>query len=330
MIRMLRENSERDVTIIGVDSRNEAIGRFMTDRFYQVPPAHSPDYIPTMLEIAKTESPDVLLPQSSYEVPELARHKDEFERLGIPVLVSDPEPIDRCVDKARMYQVLEDVDIPKPRVLHPKTLDEFVEGAQLLGYPEAAVCFKPPVSKGGRGFRILSEHVDEADLLLNERPNNLFMTLKHFVDIFSRASEFPRLLLMEYVEGREFTVDVLADAGEILLGMTKTRDAINTGLAMSFLTVSRPDLERYAKRILQAIPLTYFANIQFKGDMLLEINPRVSTFVYQDDLILPYLGIKYALHEVDRAELNALHGRIDYTRRTIRYYDQVFWNEEAR
>jgi len=121
-------------------------------------------------------------------------------------------------------------------------------------------------------------------------------------------------------------MDALVHKGEILLGMVKTRDAINTGLAMSFKTVDRPDLEKYAARILRKIPLDFFVNIQFKDDKLLEINPRVSTFVYQDNLILPYLGIKWALGEIDRGELEKLTDRIDYTRRTIRYYDQVFWN----
>jgi len=328
MIGMLRKNGERKIDIVGVDMRNDAIGRFMADEFYQVPPASSDNYIPAMLEIVKKESPDLLFPQSSYEVFPLSRHKDEFERLDVPVLVSEPWPIEQCIDKAQMYRILENVDVPVPRLLYPSDLEEFVDGAEELGYPDKDVCFKPYVSKGARGFRILSGSIDEADLLLHERPNNLYMTLDNFVRVFEGAEDFPRLLLMEYVEGREFTVDALVHKGEILLGMVKTRDAINTGLAMSFKTVARPDLEIYSARILREIPLDFFVNIQFKDDKLLEINPRVSTFVYQDNLILPYLGIKWALGEIDRDELTKLADRIDYTCRTIRYYDQVFWNEQ--
>jgi carbamoyl-phosphate synthase large subunit len=327
MISMLRKNGERKINIVGVDMRNDAIGRFMADEFYQVPPASSEDYVPTMLEIVKKESPDLLFPQSSYEVLPLSRHKDEFEELGAPVLVSEPGPIKQCVDKAQMYRALENADVPVPRILYPESLKEFIDGAKQLDYPNKDVCFKPYVSKGARGFRILSEHIDEADILLHERPNNLYMTLDSFVRIFEGANEFPRLLLMEYVKGREFTVDALVDQGEILLGTVKTRDAINTGLAMSFRTVDRPDLEKYSALILRKIPLDFFVNIQFKDDKLLEINPRVSTFVYQDDLILPYLGIKWALQEIDRSTLKKLTNQIDYTRRTIRYYDQAFWNE---
>ena len=40
------------------------------------------------------------------------------------------------------------------------TDSEFVAGAEELGYPGVPVCFKPPVAKGSRGFRILSAEVD--------------------------------------------------------------------------------------------------------------------------------------------------------------------------
>jgi carbamoyl-phosphate synthase large subunit len=324
---MLRANGERDLHIVGVDMRNEAIGRFLADSFHQVPPAHSEDYIPAMLRLVRNESPDVLFPQSSYEVPRLASHKRDFQELGISVMVSDSGPIDCCVDKAVMYQKLGDADVPAPRVLYPESLREFISGVERLGYPEVDVCFKPHVSKGGRGFRILSERIDEAKTLLHERPNNLYMTLASFERIFKSVPSFPRLLLMEYVSGEEYTVDALVHKGDILLGMVKSREAINTGLAMRFRTVSRPDLMEYAKRILARIPLDYFVNIQFKGEKLLEVNPRVSTCIYQSDLNLPYLGIKWALGEIDREGLADYQGKVDHGRRSIRYYDQVFWTE---
>jgi len=326
LIRMLRANGEREIDIVGVDMREDAIGRFLANEFHQVPPASSDDYIPAMLDLVDRERPDVVLPQSSYEVPRLARHRDEFENRGVRLLVSSPQPVDSCVDKALMYRKVAGLDVPIPRTLYPESLQEFIDGAKALGYPDCDVCFKPYVSKGGRGFRILSEHVDEADLLLYERPNNLYMTLESFVRTFESVPQFPDLLLMEFVPGGEFTVDAVVDTGEILLGMVKTRDEIKTGLAMSFRTVRRPDLLEYTERILREIPLDYLVNVQFKGDKLLEINPRVSTFVYQPDLILPYLAIKWALGELDHARLREMTRRIDYTRRTIRYYDQVFWS----
>ena len=59
---------------------------------------------------------------------------------------------------------------------------------------------------------------------------------------------------------------------------------------------------------------------------MIEINPRISTVVYQDDLNLPYLGIKRALGEVSDEELGALAGRVRPGRTALRYFDQLEWD----
>jgi hypothetical protein len=56
---------------------------------------------------------------------------------------------------------------------------------------------------------------------------------------------------------------------------------------------------------------------------VIEINPRISTIVYQDDLNLPYLGVKRALGEISDDELAALRSRIQPGRTSLRYFDQV-------
>ncbi len=215
----------------------------------------------------------------------------------------------------------------KANPLKRSDLDEFVAACERLGYPDRHVCFKPPVSKGSRGFRILRPDVDRAAIILRERPNSVVMTLDEAIAAFRDLRPFPRLLVMEYVEGPEHTVDALAARGEILLHQTKTREAIDTGLAMAFRTVARPDLVGFAREACRALGLDWFVNLQFKGDRLLEINPRVSTFVYQEDFILPYLGIKYALGELDDESLAAAQARVRTSRRTLHYHEQLFWDE---
>ncbi|HZB22788.1 MAG TPA: hypothetical protein VE444_02990, partial [Gaiellaceae bacterium] len=66
---------------------------------------------------------------------------------------------------------------------------------------------------------------------------------------------------------------------------------------------------------------------QLVGEHVIEINPRISTIVYQDDLNLPYLGVKHALGEIGDEELAAHAGRVRPTRRALRYFDQVEWDE---
>ena len=56
---------------------------------------------------------------------------------------------------------------------------------------------------------------------------------------------------------------------------------------------------------------------------MIEINPRISTIVYQDDLNLPYLGVKRAIGEISDDELRALAPRIRPGRTALRYFDQL-------
>ncbi|MCK5605350.1 ATP-grasp domain-containing protein, partial [Candidatus Pacearchaeota archaeon] len=80
------------------------------------------------------------------------------------------------------------------------------------------------------------------------------------------------------------------------------------------------------QKILNKIPLDYCVNVQTKGGKLLEINPRVSTFVYQEDLILPYLAIKLLLNEITEDELRSYQSKVRIGWKSVRYYDQVFFS----
>lgn len=324
LIRMLKNNGEREIEIIGTDMREEAIGRFLTDDFYKVPPGRSENYIEAMLSIVEKEKPDILFPESSYEVYPIALNKKKFEGLGTKVLVSEPEPIKTCIDKHLMYETLKG-HVELPEYYLPKNIDEFLNYAKKLGYPQKKICFKPPISKGSRGFRIIKDDMDKAELLLKHTHSNKYITMDDFMNIFKKIEPFPQLLLMEFLEGKEYTIDALVKSGKILFSEVKTREDVDTGLAMYFIKRNMPELVEYSQKILSEIPLDYCINIQTKGGKLLEINPRVSTFVYQEDLIPPYLAIKLILEEVTEKKLIALQAKVRDGWKSVRYYDQVFF-----
>lgn len=327
LIRMLKANGERDIAIHGVDMRRDAVGRFMCDGFDLVPAGSSPDYIATLAAIVQKVRPDVLFVQSSHEIEVIAEHRDTFEALGTRVLADGVDGIRIASDKAHMHAACQEIPVPQPELLMPETLDEFSAGARQLGYPEVPVCFKPPVAKGSRGFRILSAHVDRVHDLLHERPINRYMTLADFEDLFRDVRPFPRLMLMEYVDEPEITVDLFAQKGEILLHQVRTREQVLTGLAMAFKTIDRSELVDLTRKVVRSLALDYFQSVQWIGGRLLEINPRVSTFVYQEDFIIPYLGIKHALGELDAEGAALAQSKVRLSRRSVRYYDQVFWDE---
>ena len=269
------------------------------------------------------EGAHCVLPQSSFDLEGLAAHRNAFP---VPVLVSKPDAIFRSNDKAETYAFLHRLGLPAPAFRRVNGAGEVEAAARDLGYPDVPVCFKPVFSSGSRGFRILDPTVDRAHQLLNERPGSVAMRLEEAVELLP-AEGGPDLLVMELATGGERTIDGIADGERILLGHPKTREAMRAGLAMYFVTLEDDALMEVAERIVAELEIEHFFNIQLVGDYVIEINPRISTIVYQDDLNIPYLGVKRALGEISAAELVALRSRIRPGRTALRYFDQLEWDD---
>jgi carbamoyl-phosphate synthase large subunit len=323
LLHALRENGEREIRLVGCDMSERAIGRFLCDAFAIVPPGAGPEFAPAVLELCRRERVDAVLPQSSHDLAGLAAARNEFE---IPVLVSSPETIRRANDKAACYGLLDEIGVRAPAWRRVTGRDAFAAAAEELGYPGRPVCFKPVYGSGSRGFRVLDATLDRAHQLLRDRPGQLAMRLEEVAELLPAAGG-EQLLVMELARGAERTVDGIASGGRIALGHAKTREAVRAGLAMFFRTLDDPLLMEDSAKIVAALAIEHFFNIQLVGDCVIEVNPRISTIVYQEDLNLPYLGVKHALGEVSADELASYSARIRPSRRALRYFDQVEWDE---
>jgi carbamoyl-phosphate synthase large subunit len=326
LLRALRMNGERGVRIIGIDMSPQAIGRHFCDRFFVVPPGSDPGFPDAVLNIVRRENVDAVLPQSSFDLQALAEAKERFA--GTTVLVSSPRTIRRANDKAETYALLQHLGLQAPAWRKVAGGRALALAAEELGYPERPVCFKPVSSSGSRGFRVLDATVDRMKQLIEDRPGNLALRLKDVLEVLPEEGG-PDLLVMELAQGRERTIDGIARSGQVVLGHAKTREAMRAGLAMYFQTLNDHWLLEVAQRIVAEFGIEHFFNIQLVGDYVIEINPRISTIVYQDDLNIPYLGIKNALGEVTREELAQLVAQVRPTRRALRYFDQVEWDETS-
>jgi carbamoylphosphate synthase large subunit len=322
LLRSLRENGERQVRLVGTDMSERSIGRQLCDAFHVVPAGSDPGFADAIRAIVEQESVDAVLPQSSFDLAGLAEHRDSFP---VPVLVSRPDTIRRSNDKAETYALLHRLGLPAPAFRRVQGAAAVAEAARELGYPERPVCFKPVFSSGSRGFRILDPTVDRAHQLLHERPGSVAMRLEEAVELLP-VEGGPDLLVMELATGGERTIDGIADGERVLLGHPKTREAMRAGLAMYFVTLDDPGLMELADRIVSEFAIEHFFNIQLVGEHVIEINPRISTIVYQEDLNLPYLGVKHALGELSAEELAALRSRVRPGRTALRFFDQVEWD----
>ncbi len=324
LLHALRENGEREVRLVGTDMSERSVGRHLCDAFHVVPAGSAPDFADAMLEVCRQEGVDAVLPQSSFDLEGLAGARERFE--GIAVLVSAPETIRRANDKAETYALLDRIGVRGPAWRRVTGGEALAEAARELGYPGDDVSMKPVFSSGSRGFRIISASADRREQLLTNRPGVAeAIRLEDLVELLGDDQE-TELLVMELARGKERTIDGIAEGGRILLGHPKTREAMRAGLAMYFETLDDPELMDVAGRIVAELGIDHFFNIQLVGEHVIEINPRISTIVYQEDLNLPYLGVKHALGEIGADELAAYASRIRPTRRALRYFDQVEWD----
>jgi len=323
LLRGLRENGEREVRLVGTDMSERSIGRHLCDAFHIVPAGSDPGFADAILEIVEREHVDVVLPQSSFDLAGLSAERGRFP---VPVLVSSPETIHRSNDKAETYSLLQRIGVPTVEFFRVAGAHQVAEAAAALGYPDNPVCFKPVFSSGSRGFRILDPTVDRAHQLLHERPGSVAMRLEEALELLPDHGG-TELLVMELAEGGERTIDGIADGSHVVLGHPKTREAMRAGLAMYFVTLEDAELMEIADRIVRELAIEWFFNIQLVGDRVIEINPRISTIVYQEDLNLPWLGVKRALGELSDDELAALRTRVRPGRTALRYFDQVEWDD---
>ena len=323
LLRALRENGEREVRLVGTDMSERAVGRHLCDAFHLVPAGSSPEFPTAMREVAEREVADAILPQSSFDLEGLAGAVDRFD--GVGVLVSPLDAIRRSNDKAESYALLHRLGLPAPAFRRVRGAREVEAAARELGYPEQPVCFKPVFSSGSRGFRVLDPTVDRAHQLLHERPGSVAMRLEEALELLPDEGG-TELLVMELATGGERTIDGIANGSEVVLGHPKTRESMRAGLAMYFVTLEDPALMELANAIVAELGIEHFFNIQLVGEQVIEINPRISTIVYQEDLNLPYLGVRRALGEISDDELRALAPRVRPGRTALRYFDQLEWD----
>jgi carbamoyl-phosphate synthase large subunit len=326
LLRALRANGERDVRLVGTDMSSQAVGRHLCDGFELVPRGSDPGFADAVLDLARREGAAAVLPQSSFDLPGLAAARERFAAEGVAVLVASLEAVHRANDKAESYAMLDAIGVRGPAWRRVAGAEAVTQAARELGYPERDVALKPVFSSGSRGFRILSAAADRREQLLTNRPGVAeALRLEDLVELL--GDDETELLVMELATGGERTIDGIASGGRVLLGHPKTREAMRAGLAMYFETLDDPALMEPAEKIVRELELDHFFNIQLVGDHVIEINPRISTVVYQEDLNLPWLGVKHALGEIAPDELEALAARIRPTRRALRYFDQVEWDE---
>ena len=199
---------------------------------------------------------------------------------------------------------------------------ELKKAALKLGYPDKDIVFKPPEGKGARGVRVMTEKSDRYDLLFNGRPFAKFISMDELKNTVA-GKKIPELMIMEYLDGDELKIDPVSNNGDVLVCSVKLRMNFASGLGMNYEFIKDDSAIEYAKNVMKFLPMDYCVDISTRGGVLMEINPRVSTYIYSDDYCPPYLSLKLAMGEMDENEIKKYQNNIPIGKRLFRYYGQI-------
>jgi carbamoyl-phosphate synthase large subunit len=316
------------INLLIADTDEEASGRFIHSDFVQLPKATDEQFVEEVLRICREHRIEVVLPLVTRELFPLSRAKAHFAAEGIRILVSTPKSIDIANNKAACYQYLEQQGIPVPRFHIVHTKEDFIHAAYELGHPQQDFCFKPSIANGSRGFRVVSDSIDESSQLFDQKPYNTYIAYPIALSILS-AKPFPELLVTEYLPGEEYSVDCLAREGKAHLVVPRLRTRMINGISVKGVFVKEEGIIEYCTRIIEAIGLHGNIGIQVKkresGEpLLLEINPRVQGTIVAGlgaGVNLPLLAVKQELGmPIEQHEVCVAWGT-----KFSRYWTEVFY-----
>jgi len=223
---------------------------YAADRAYRVPLASDPAYVDEVLAIAIDERAGLVVPTIDDELPSFAGARERFEAYGIAVAVSPPDTAVVCNDKFSTCQALRDRGVAAAATYLPGSLPAG------LAFP---LFVKPRSGRGGVGaFQIRSQ-----------RDLDFFM------------SYVPDPVVQEFLDGPEYTIDMLCDfSGRPLSIVPRERVVIRAGVIDRGRTSKDRRLIDLAVACAGAMPFAGAVNIQCRvvdgRPVVFEINPRFS------------------------------------------------------
>ena len=229
--------------------------------------------VENVMNIIRMEQPDgVIVTLGGQTAINLAK---PLEKMGVKVVGTGIEAIDRAEDRKLFEAIMREVGIPQPKAKAVTDIEEGVEAAAEIGYP---VLVRPSFVLGGRAMQIVG----------NEQ------ALRHYLHNAVEVTEDSPVLVDKYIMGKEAEVDAICDSeGNVFIpGIMEhvehtgvhSGDSISVYPSFSLSQAVKDQMIDYTVRLGRAIGIVGLYNIQFIVDSedkvyVIEVNPRSSRTV---------------------------------------------------
>lgn len=242
--------------IVTIDCDPLAVGRYLSDINYIVPLSTSKNYWSEVLDIIIKEKITIILPTGDSDIKHFSKHKEQLNKLGVTVFMSDYDSIIKCQDKKLFF------DYCNSKFPLPFTSSNYKD----LKFPMFA---KPEYGSGSRGIKVCNKISDIKTLDKEESVH--------------RSSNY---LFQEYLPGQEYTVDVLCDLNSNpIIVIPRKRLQIKAGISSKGQVIKHKYIESLCKKLCTYLRLKGPVCIQLKEDLkgnpkFIEVNPRLGGGTY--------------------------------------------------
>jgi len=260
---------EAGIETIMVNSNPETVSTDfdISDKLY-----FEPLTLEDVIEIVRLEDPLGVIVQLGGQTP--LKLAQPLERLGVRILGTPVEAIDRAEDRERFEALARELGIQQPPNGLAVTADEAAEIAGRVGYP---VLLRPSYVLGGRGMEIVYDDPGLRD---------------YFQRAVAVSHDRPVLIDRFLEDAFEADVDALCDGETVVIGgvMQHIEEAgVHSGDSACVLPPYKLDdrqiaeMREQTKRFALALGVVGLINVQyavFQGTVyVIEVNPRASRTV---------------------------------------------------
>ena len=251
--------------LIGASSVEDH-GKFVFDQYIGgLPFITEPSFIDAVKKIVEVEKIDAIYPAMDAVIEILKKNEGV---LHCKVVASDAETTRICLSKSRTYEILKGV-VKTPTMF---TVEHLRKNQDLF-----PVFAKPDVGYGSRGAKKLNS----------------------MVDMESHLKQYPSCIMLEYLPGKEYTVDCFTDRmGNLMVVCPRERCRIMNGISVNTKPVNDnlDVFEVFAEKINSVIKFrgAWFFQVKLDNDGCLTLLEVASRFGGSSSLFRAQ-GVNFAL-----------------------------------
>lgn len=256
LLQYFKKHLNGNDLIIATDTSLSAPALSEADIAIKVPPFSDKKYIQSVLNICKKHSVSLLISLNDYDISILSNYQEEFSKIGVKLLISSPNIIEKCLDKLESEKFSKEIGIKYPKTY--STIPANIKAP--LRYP---LYIKPRFGSGSFGLEKANSW-EELNLAWN-------LNKLRYPDT--------QFIIQESLPGEEFGVDIINDlSGNYITSIVKRKISMRSGETERAIIQQEKAIVDLAEKI--ALNLKHIGNLDcdvfYDGNeaYLLEMNPR--------------------------------------------------------